>query len=160
VSTHAHPTRDRVVRWSIVAFKFVSGLAELATGAIVMIVPSPTIRTLFNLAAREEFREDPHDRLLPFIQHRLPELLGRKTFIGAALIVLGTIKLVGAIGLLLKKPWGYFLLLGVLLVVLPVDLHHAFVSPSLTSEVLIVLNMIVLICLLVFRRVLVAREHG
>lgn len=150
--------RTRNIRVAIVVFKILSGAAEVAAGLSLLVLPSSFLRSMFKLASAEELREDPNDPLVLFIQHRLPLLLGRKPFIALGLIVLGIVKLVASVGLLRRRPWGYKLLVILLVVLLPFDALHLVNKMSAISLGLFVANALVLGLLVLFRKALVSRE--
>lgn len=148
----------RNIRLGIVGFKLLSGAAELVGGLSLLILPPSLLKIIFSLASAEELREDPNDPFVLFIQHRLPQLLGTKHLIALGLILLGVVKIVGAIGLLLKKPWGHKLLVILLIALLPFDAYHLVHKMSALSLGLFVANALVLGLLLMLGKTLVARE--
>lgn len=150
--------RARNIRLGIVSFKLVSGAAELVGGLALLILPPSLLKVIFSLASAEELREDPDDPFVLFIQHRLPQLLGTKHLIALGLILLGAVKIVGAVGLLRRRPWGYKLLVILLIALLPFDAYHLVNKGSALSLGLFVANALVLGLLLLFGKALVARE--
>ena len=148
------------VRLSIVAFKFVSGVAEVVTGAALVVIPHRALGFLLRFAATKELNEDPSDRIALLVQHHLPELLRTQGTIAAALIVVGVVKIVGAAGLLLRKAWGYYLLLIIMVLLVPLDVGHAIARRTGISVGLALLNLFILAALLLLRGRLVASEEG
>jgi uncharacterized membrane protein len=152
--------RARTLRLAIVSFKLLSGAAELVGGLSLLLLPASLLKIIFSLASAEELREDPTDPFVLFIQHRLPQLLGTKHLIALGLILLGAVKIVGAVGLLRRKPWGHKLLVILLAALLPFDAFHLANKMSVLSLGLFVANALILGLLLLFGKNLVARELG
>lgn len=143
--------RSHYFRLFLIGFKLLSGSAEIGAGILLLILGPSALEHLLRLASREELREDPADRLLALLQNRLPELWAHKHYFVAGLLVLGAIKIIGAVGLILRKPWGYYILVIVMLVLIPADLHHFWVARTLVSSILLTANLIALAVLLIYR---------
>jgi uncharacterized membrane protein len=155
--TLAVERRANLIRLGVVGFKFISGTLEFLTGVVLAIVPPGVLRALVDFLVRTEVREDPHDPTVAFIQQHLAGLLSERKSIGVGLLVLGMVKIVGAIGLLRRRAWGYYLLVVALLVFLPIELVRLAGAYSDTGLLVTVGDGIVLGLLLTFRRSLI--EH-
>jgi uncharacterized membrane protein len=150
--------RPDTVRLGIVAFKFCTGAVELVAGLMLAIVPPEVLRAVVDFLVRAELREDSRDPAIAFIQNHLAGFLSEHKGVGIGLFVLGTIKIVGAIGLLRRKPWGYYLLVIALILFLPIEGVHLAQSYSNSGLVVTVADCVVLALLLGFRKTLTA--HG
>ncbi|MCA1841010.1 MAG: DUF2127 domain-containing protein [Actinomycetota bacterium] len=150
--------RLRVVRYFVVAFKLITGTAELVAGALITIFPTHELARFVDIASKHEFAHDPGDLLFNFVHHQLPGILLNKHIVGLALIGLGLIKLIGGVGLLLHRPWAYYLLVAALVALLPADIVHAIRQQSVLSTLLLAMNALVLGVLVAFRRPLIEQE--
>ena len=139
-------------RWAIFAIKLATGTAELAVGVALLVFPAERMQHAFDVLTAHEAVEDPIDVALLFMQHRLPSLLTDKTWIAAALLALGSAKLIGAIGLLMRRAWGVYLLECLLILVLPEDIAHLVAHPTLFGGLFLAVNLGVLVALVACHR--------
>jgi uncharacterized membrane protein (DUF2068 family) len=147
-------------RLIVVVLKLFTGSLELVFGVGLLAFSVASLHGLVDSLARHHRWEDPDDAVLLLIQHRLPALLSNKSLIAASLIALGTVKVVGALGLLNHRPWGLYLLLGLLAVLLPADVVHLVRNPSVPASLLVGLNGGVLAVLVLYRQRLIASDEG
>jgi uncharacterized membrane protein len=77
--------------------------------------------------------------------------------VGVALFLLGAVKIVGAIGLVRQRLWGYYLLIAALIVFLPIELVRLIRSYSSAGLLVTFTDAVVLSLMLTFRRRLL--EH-
>jgi uncharacterized membrane protein (DUF2068 family) len=150
---------DRL-RLTVVVLKLVTGGLELMSGVGLLAFSALGLHELMDSLTRQNRWDDPDNAVLLLIQHRLPTLLSNKGMIAAGLIALGTVKVVGALGLLNHRPWGLYLLLGLLAVLLPADVVHLVRNPSVPASLLVGLNGGVLAVLVLYRRRLIASDEG
>ncbi len=144
----------------VAGIKLITGSLEVVFGTALLGVSVARLHRLVDALTRPERLEDPNDVVVLFIQHRVPLLASNKTLIAASLLTLGCIKIVGAIGLLRHRSWGFYLLLALLLVLLPIDLEHVARHPALLSGLLLALNIGVLGVFIAYRTALIAHERG
>ncbi len=156
--SRAKPFVERY-RTAVVVVKSAMGAAELSLGVVLLTMSADAIRALVDRLSREERVEDPNDPLVLFVQHRLPLLASNKTVLALTLLLLGSAKVVGAIGLLRRRPWGYWVLVVLLCALLPFDVYRVATRPSLLQGVLLMLNLAVLLILLRYRADLTAAER-
>jgi uncharacterized membrane protein len=158
--TVGRPSRPERVRLFIVIAKLLTASIELVSGVVLLAFSSGALRRLVDRLLAHEAVEDPHDLLVKLAHRDLGRVLADKTFVGAALLTLAAVKIVGAIGLLRRRPWAFYLLLVLVALLLPVDLYRTATDPTLFEAVLLALNVVILALLIRFREPLVAREEG
>jgi uncharacterized membrane protein len=103
----SHAERLRLL---VVAVKLVTGGLELAVGVGLFAFSAAGLNARVAALARQARLQDPNAPLAVFIQHRLPSLASHKVVIAGTLISLGVMKIVGAVGLLKHRAWGFYLL--------------------------------------------------
>ena len=143
--------RSERVRLAIVAVKFVTGTVEVVAASVLLLVPAGTLRDFVLRSVAEEQREDPNDLAAQFFKHHLGDIVSGRGTLGAALLALGAIKLVGAYGLLRRRPWGFYVLAATLIVLLPIDIYRAIVDTAAGTAAVVVVNALILALLLRFR---------
>lgn len=144
-------------RLLIVGFKLVTGGAEFVSGTIFLLLSAAGLQRIADAMIAEELREDPGDLFALLIQHRLPTLLQNKTAIAVALFFLGTVKIIGAVGFLLHRSWGFYLLTALLTVLLPADIYHLFFHPTALAAVIVFLNIMIVGYMILNRKFLLAK---
>jgi uncharacterized membrane protein len=152
--------RADLARLAIVGFKFLSGGLEVLSGVALAVLPAGVLQTVVDMLVREEVREDPHDPAVAFIQGHLDGFLNQRHGVAVGLVVLGTIKIVGAYGLLKRRAWGYYLLVSVLVVLLTIEVIHLSDGLSGFAVAVTVANGIVLGILLTFRKRFIEHQTG
>jgi uncharacterized membrane protein len=130
------------------------------SGAVLLAVSRGALRRWVLRLVTETGQHDLRDKVASFIRDHLPKLLADKNAFGLVLLGLGVLKIVAAIGLIKRRPWGYYIALAVVVLALPADVVHVVHEKSIGSGVLLALNVVVLVLLLWFRRALVAHEEG
>jgi uncharacterized membrane protein len=151
--------RNRWIRWGVIVFKLVTGGAELGAGTLLLVLGRTGLANLVDSLTSHERAVDPADPVVHFVERHLPSVLSHEVAIAIALLLLGAAKVTGAIGLIRRRPWAYWLLVALLVLVVPFDAHHLITKPHLGSAILAVLNVAVLVVLIVFRKPLIAREE-
>jgi uncharacterized membrane protein len=150
--------RARWVRLFIVLVKLVTATIELVSALVLLTLSSGALQRLVNRLLAHEAVEDPHDLLVRLVHEHLAKVLTDKTTIAAVLLVLAVAKIVGAIGLLKRRPWGYVVLLVLVVLLVPVDVYRAVSHPTVAEGLLLALNVVILALLIRFRAALMARE--
>ncbi|MCL4374557.1 DUF2127 domain-containing protein [Patescibacteria group bacterium] len=138
------------VSWYIVAYKLIFGLAELLTGIGIVFFGSQIFR-LYTRLVSQELSEDPHDLLARLSERIVPHLFTHHTYLVMYLILLGTVKIAGAIGLMYKKNWGVDLLVGLSIILLPFQLASFFSHPNVFDAGYAVLGIFIIFYLTEFR---------
>ena len=137
------------VSWYIVAYKFLFGLTELLLGAGITIFGSAAV-SWYRVISVQELSEDPHDVLIRLTESVIPHVFAPHTFISVYLILLGTAKIAGAIGLVYKQYWGIDLLVGLTFVMLPFQLVQLIMHPSVADLLYIVTGLLIALYLINF----------
>lgn len=75
----------------------------------------------------------------------------RKVPIAVALIAYGLVKIVAGIGFLRKKSWGYYLVLGLFIMLLPPDIYRFLVQPGPGLASLLAIHLAILLSLIKYR---------
>ncbi len=150
----SHPEFRTPLAIALITYKALFGLGEVVVG-VLLLTPGFNVARTFHRLTAEELREDPTDRWVALISRHLPSLIQHRVAVGVGLVVLGTAKLVAAGAMLKGKEWGRYLLLGVVVAALPLDVRQAVVQPSPGEMLLLVLNVLVIVAL-----ALVLRPHA
>ena len=132
------------------------GSLEILTGLTWLVVSPAVVQHRVQDMLRRLAHEQPGNPGVKLLQHQLPTLLAHGTLVAVALIMLGLIKVAGALGFLSGRPWGYYLFVASLVVTLPFDLRSAARDGSPLVWALAVLEVIVLAGVLYWRRALTA----
>ncbi len=83
----------------------------------------------------------------------------RKGLVAACLIAYGAIKMVAGIGFLREKSWGYVMILGLLLMLLPPDLYRFSTQPGPGIAALLAIHLAILLFMLKHRSSLIHTHH-
>src|ERR1700754_3783116 len=86
------------------------------------------------------------------LERQLPTLFAHGTLVAIGLVLLGGVKLAGALGFLSGRPWGYWLFVASLVALLPFDVRSAAADGSPFAWVVVGLDVAILVALLWFRR--------
>ena len=148
------------VRLFVVTIKFLTGTAEVLTGLALTFLSAGQLRSVVDRLTREERHEDPNDLAVRFIRDHLGSVLDGRHTLGMGLLVLGAVKLIGGYGLLKRVAWGYHVLVVTVGLLLPFDLYGAVHRGTITSLILLTLNLTIFVLLLVYRKRLVSHAHG
>lgn len=142
--------KDFHVSWFIISYKFLFGLAELLLGLGIVFFGRNAFLLYRNYASQELF-EDPHDILARFTENFIPYILAHHTYIVIYLIILGSAKIAGSIGLIYKKNWGVDLLVALTLIMLPFQTINLILHPSLQDFVYIFVGLLISLYLVNFK---------
>ncbi|HTM68525.1 MAG TPA: DUF2127 domain-containing protein [Candidatus Binatia bacterium] len=139
-------------RFIIAMFKFLMGGIEAIIGATLLLASYAGLSGLITRLAARELVEDPNDEFIRLAVEKMFVFLDHKTAFGAALLALGCVKILAAIGFLRRQAWGYMLLLAVVALAMPAELYHLAGNPGLISAAITTGNAVVLAFLLIFRK--------
>lgn len=138
------------VSWYIIAYKLFYGVVELLLGAAITFFGRNAL-VWYRVYAAQELSEDPHDLLVRLTVGIVPNMLAHHTFLALYLIVLGTAKIAGAIGLLYKQTWGVDLLVGLTILMFPFQFIQLLRHPSLPDFIYILIGIFIALYLINFR---------
>lgn len=130
------------VSWYIIAYKLIYGFFELVLGIGIAIFGKSAYKLYYNFQA-QELIEDPHDLIARTLNKIVPYLFNHHGYIIFLLVLLGTVKIVGAIGLIYKKHWGIDLLLGLTVLLLPFQFYNLIFHHSLIDLYYIVIGIFI-----------------
>lgn len=134
----------------IIAYKLISGILEIFLGFGMMLFDKRIFQLYRNFRA-QELLEDPHDILARLLQAIMPTLIQHRVYIISLLLLFGVVKIIGAIGLQLKKEWGLDVLVGLFVFLFPFDLYYFITSPSAAKLIYLVINTFIALYLVQFR---------
>jgi uncharacterized membrane protein len=140
----------------VAGVKLAFGSLEVITGLTWLIVSPAVVQHRVQELLRQLAHDQPDNPGVKLLQHQLPALLAHGTLVALALIMLGLIKVAGALGFLSGRPWGYYLFVASLLLTLPFDLRSAARDGSPLAIGLGVFEAAVLAAVLYWRRALTA----
>ena len=150
------PTNEELVEkeyhvsWFIVAYKFIFGFLEFALGAGIAFF-GKNVLSLYRLYSSQELAEDPHDLIVRLSQHVVPNVLTHDSFLVIYLILLGVVKMVGAVGLLYKKTWGIDVLVAVTLIMFPFQFIQLIRRPSFVDFLYVFIGVAIALYLINFK---------
>ncbi len=129
----------------IIIYKFIAGLIELILG-LGIIFGGKQIFNIYQNFKQGELLENPHDLLIFVLEKIIPYVFEHQVYIILLLLALGLVKILGAIGLVYKKHWGLDLLVGLTLILLPIDGFSLLTHPSWAKLIYLSIN----ICISLF----------
>jgi len=135
---------------TIVIYKFVSGIIELVLG-LGAIIFGKKIVVFYNQFKVRELLEEPHDLLVTTITKITPFLFQHRVYIISLLLILGTVKIVGAIGLMYEKEWGLDLLIGLFIILLPFEIYGLLTGFSVANLLYFLINLLITLYLIEFK---------
>jgi uncharacterized membrane protein len=138
----------------VAGVKLAFGSLEVITGLTWLLVSPAVVQHRVQELLRQLAHDQPDNPGVKLLQHQLPTLLAHGTLVALALIMLGLIKVAGALGFLSGRPWGYYLFVASLLLTLPFDLRSAARDGSPLAIGLAVFEVAVLAAVLYWRRAL------
>jgi uncharacterized membrane protein len=138
------------VSWLIIAYKLSFGLSELFLGIYITLFGRVAL-LWYQAQTIQELTEDPHDLLVRLTEGVIPNVLAHHTFLAIYLIILGTAKAAGAVGLIFKQNWGVDLLVGLTLIMLPFQVIRLTLHPSIIESLYVVIGLIIAMYLINFR---------
>lgn len=148
VSTPESQTTE--ISKAVIFYKLVLGLIELSLGVGTLLF-GHTIFRIYTHFRAQELLEDPHDTLIFVIEALSPTLVRHRTYIVFFLLILGTTKIVGSIGLLYKKEWGLDLIIGLFVFLFPFDLYSLATQPNLSKLIYFLINILITLYLMQFK---------
>lgn len=145
-----HLEEDFHVSWYIIFYKFSLGFIELLLGLGIILFGQQTMRW-YKVAASHELSEDPHDLLVHISANVVPNILTHNTYFIAYLMLLGSAKIAGSIGLLYKKNWGVDVLVGLTILLFPFQLVNVLIHPNIFDCIYIALGIFIALYLIEFK---------
>ena len=141
----------RAKRIAIGLYEISTGLVEVVLGVALALLSASGLEHIADRLIAEELGEDSRDALVLFVQDHLPSVLHGKGVFTLILIGFGSVKVAGGIGFLRGKSWGYYLLLGVLLALLPPNIYRLVSHPGIGFASLLAIHLAVLHFLVRYR---------
>jgi len=140
---------DYHVSWFIIAYKMAFGLIEFSSGLGIAIFGRKMLAT-FTHYVTLELSEEPHDLLARLSERVIPHIFTHNSLLLTYLMLLGLVKIAGAIGLIYKKHWGVDLLVALTLIMFPFQCIHLLMRPSLLEFIYVVVGLIIALYLVNF----------
>ncbi len=133
----------------IIAYKFALGVVELLL-ALGIIFFGRQAFAIYQNFKNQELLGDPNDLLLNITEKIVPYLTTHIRIITIILILLGFVKIVGAIALVYKKHWGLDLLIILTIFLLPFQAFDLLQHPTLAKIMFFALDSFVALYLVQF----------
>lgn len=130
----------------VVLYELVVGSIETTIGLGLVIFGEDLQELYINLRSTG-ILDNPHGFVISTVQKFAPFLSAHYLFIGIYLFLVGLTKVVCGIGLAHRKRWADYLLVGLLLVFLPLDIMGLLHRPSLTRILFVSLNVVIILYL-------------
>jgi len=134
----------------IIAYKLLFGLVEFLLGVSLAFFHNRFLHW-YRFYVASELSENPHDLLVRLTKQIVPAVLTHHAVLTLYLILLGGVKIAGAIGLVYKKNWGVDLLVSLTFIMLPFQVIELITHPSLIDFLYISLGLIIALYLINFR---------
>jgi uncharacterized membrane protein len=145
-----HEKSDTHAPWYIILYKLTFGLIEFASGVGIRLFGKQIVR-LYTLNLSKELSEDPHDMLARISAHIAPQIFTHNSYLVLYLILLGGVKIAGAIGLIYRQNWGVDLLVGLTILMFPFQLTNLFVHHSLFDFLYLSTGLLIALYLIEFK---------
>jgi uncharacterized membrane protein len=134
----------------IIVYKFGLGLLEFLFGFTLWFF-GQKIYQIYRSGILSELSEDPHDLLANLSQKIVPNLLTHNGFIIIYLLILGSAKIAGAVGLIYKENWGVDLLVGLTAVMAPFQIVSLIIRPNIFELLYFVVGLFIALYLVEFK---------
>jgi uncharacterized membrane protein len=134
----------------IILYKFILGLFEFLLG-IATFFKGSKIYQIYQLDLVNELAEDPHDLLAHLSEGIVPHLLTHNTYLVIYLIILGSAKMLGAVGLVFKQNWGVDLLVILTLLMAPFQIINLIIHPNVFDLIYFVVGILIAFYLVEFK---------
>lgn len=141
----------------VACLKLVFGVLELATGLVWLFVSPSGVQHQIQRLVDWMASQQPDNPAVDMLQRQLPALFAHGTLVAIGLVLLGSVKLAGALGFLSGRPWGYWLFVASLVALLPFDARSAAEDGSPFAWLFVGLDVVILVALLWFRDALTGR---
>jgi uncharacterized membrane protein len=130
------------VSWYIIAYKLIYGFFEFILGLGIAFF-GHNAYTLYRNFQSQELLEDPHDLIAKMLNNIVPYLFNHHGYLVFLLILFGTVKIAGAVGLIYKKHWGIDLLLGLTFILLPFQFFNFVFHRSILDLYYIIIGIFI-----------------
>ncbi|MCL5675544.1 MAG: DUF2127 domain-containing protein [Patescibacteria group bacterium] len=137
------------VSWYIIAYKLLVGVLEFGAGVSIAVFGNQLV-SLYGRLIAGELTEEPHDLFITISERIVPNLFTHNTVLLIYLILLGSVKIAGAIGLIYRKNWGVDLLVGLSIVLLPFQLVSFVTHPNIMDAIYILVGVFIVFYLTEF----------
>ncbi len=127
------------VSWYIIAYKFIVGFFEVLLGLGITFF-GHSAYVWYQAYATQELSEDPHAVLVRMTKGFVPNTLTHHSFLVVYLILLGAVKMLGAVGMMRHQYWGVDLLVAVTVIILPFQAVQLVLHPSIIDFLYILLG--------------------
>lgn len=134
----------------IIIYKLILGLLELLLGLGIILFQKNVLQ-IYESFKTQEFLEDPHDLLVKLAENVVPFVLEHRGYIVLILILLGVVKIIGAIGLLYRQHWGLDILVVLTFLLLPFQSYSLLTNPSLYKVIYFTINALIALYLVEFK---------
>lgn len=125
--------------WYIIAYKFIVGFFETLLGFAILFFGKAAL-LWYQAYSTQQLSEDPHAMMVRLTRSFVPGTLNHHTFLVSYLIILGLVKMIGAVGLMRHQYWGIDLLVAVTLLMLPFQLVQLILHPSIIDLIYILIG--------------------
>ncbi len=133
----------------IIIYKLILGAIEIILG-VGIILFGRQIATEYQKYKVRELIEDPRDLFITITSKITPYLSKHIRLVIFILIILGVIKIIGAIALLKKKHWGLDLLIGLTFILLPFQLVDLILHVSFGKFIFLLIDLFIALYLVQF----------
>jgi len=149
------PFSPRLARIAIASYRIVGSSIGLLIGFTVLSFPSGSLQRSADALVARELAEDPNDFLALLIQPHLASISHDKTLVAVILVVISAIELIAGIGLARGKAWGFYVILGMLAFLFPVDAYQLLKHPTAVLGCLVAIHLLIVTILIRYHRSIV-----
>lgn len=134
----------------IIIYELILGVVEITTASALIIFGKRLLETYENLKDAE-LLENPNDLIVKVTEGIIPNLFQHHIYIALLLLAFGGVKIASGIGLIYKKIWAEHLLIGLLLLLIPIDLASMLFHFSIEKLLYILINTLIVLYLIEFK---------
>lgn len=134
----------------IIIYELLLGLFESVIGAGLFFFGKDLLN-FYNQLAVTELLEDPHDLFVNLTEGLIPKLFEHHIYIAILLLAFGVVKITSGMGLLYKREWGKHLLIGLLVILIPVDSYDLIKQVSLFKIAYLLIDVVIALYLIDFK---------
>jgi uncharacterized membrane protein len=146
----SHWQQDVYVTWYVIIYKLALGLVEFTSGLALAVFGHRAL-IWYGVVLSRELSEDPHDLLAGLSMKVVPSLLSHNNYLVLYLLILGSAKIAGAVGLIYHRNWGVDLLVSLTALMFPFQLVDLVRHPSLVKFLYILAGLLIALYLIDFR---------
>jgi uncharacterized membrane protein (DUF2068 family) len=141
----------------IASIKILTGTFEILSGLFLLFSTKGSLERL--VGKLTQFLAHSSPKMSSTLAAHMHHLIDKRATLAIILLVLGVVKLIAAVGFLKHRPWGYYLLVAVLIAYVPYDVYELtkHVGPFVVAT--LVIDLVIISLMLYFKKAFLTHEH-